>query len=114
MRRATSNTLEPGMILHSGRRLSGNGWHDASFVYERVGLYTQQLDVMYERVRKWSPARSFPPLALLSQGGERAESGLRSGDQGQQGYKCEQLRSIGQCLRTRWADGPFQATRGHR
>src|SRR5215470_2776501 len=37
MRRATSNTLEPGMVFHGGRRLNGNGWHDASFVCERVG-----------------------------------------------------------------------------
>ena len=32
MRGSTGNTLEPGMIFHGGRRLSGNGWHDTSFV----------------------------------------------------------------------------------
>jgi hypothetical protein len=29
---ATSNTLKPGMVFHGGGRLSGDGWHDASFV----------------------------------------------------------------------------------
>src|SRR5215475_1703924 len=75
MRRATSNTLEPGMIFHSGRRLSGNGWHDASFVCERVGLYTQPLYAMYERVRKWSTARIFPPLpsSVTREGRDRTQ-----------------------------------------
>src|SRR5262245_30093650 len=111
MRRATSNTLEPGMVFHGGRRLSGNGWHDAHFVCERVGLYTQHYTRCTGEFKSEARSRAAPSP---KPGGGWAEIGLRSGDQGQRGYKCVQLRSIGQCLRTRWADAPFQATRGHR
>src|SRR4051794_32645262 len=83
MRRATSNTLEPSMIFHGGRRLSGNGWHDASFVCERVGFYTQHYTRYLGEFESGALLRPLPPtLALPRQGGGRAESRLRSGDQG--------------------------------
>src|SRR5215475_669097 len=71
MRRATSNTLEPGMIFHGGRRLSGNGWHDASFVYERVEfIHTIIRDVrMSSKVEPCQALLPTPTLALPLDGG---------------------------------------------
>src|SRR5215510_14192508 len=92
MRRATSNTLEPGMIFHGGRRLSGNGWHDASFVCERVGcLHNIIRDVRMSS--KVEPCQALPPtLALLRQGG-----GQRSGSgQELKGSEGINARSFGQ------------------
>src|SRR5262245_61304989 len=86
MRRAISNTLEPGMIFHGGRRLSGNGWHDASFVCERVGfIHTIIRDVRMSSKVEPCPTSAPPPLPSSVKGGG-AEVGLRSGAQGQRGY----------------------------
>src|SRR5215510_11684112 len=76
MRRAPSNTLEPGMIFHSGRRLSGNGWHDASFVCERVRLYTQHYTRCTGEFESGAlPRPAPPPLPSQGEGGQRAGSG---------------------------------------
>src|SRR5262249_15710882 len=78
MRRATSNTLEPGMIFHGGRRLNSNGWHDASFVCDRVGLYTQHYTRCTGAFESGAMPRPAPlplPSPVKEEGEQRSGSG---------------------------------------
>src|SRR5215475_12187846 len=90
MRRATSNTLEPGMVFHGGRRLSGNGWHDASSVCEKVGLYTQHYTRYTGEFKSRALSRSVPSP---SKGEGEQKSGSSQKIKGSEGINA---RSFGQ------------------